>query len=83
MGYYSWGDLLCTAFKAVVNETSATKKIAHMCSTVKPQDLVHLYRYLVQAWAVASKFSTGGSAVLGSSQTRVLNSDPNVLNPEV
>ena len=56
---------------------------ANTFTTVKPQDLVHLDRYLVQAWAVASKFSTGGSAVLGSTHTGVLNSDPNVLDPEV
>ena len=51
--------------------------------TSKRQDLIHLDRYLIHAWAVASKFNTGGSAVLGSSHIRVLNSDPNVLNLDV
>ena len=52
-------------------------------STSKRQDLIHLDRYLIHAWAVASKFNTGGSAVLGSPHIRVLNSDPNVLNLDV
>ena len=42
--------------------------------------LVHLPHHLLQAWAGAFSFSTGGLAVFGSSHTRVLNSEANVLN---